>query len=96
MDHISDPKNAARGQPVDFNGLILGFSSAALYYLGHETIAGRGVGERNLDLAQQNIEILALLRQKTSGNLSTDENRLLDEILHDLHTKYARAREESR
>lgn len=73
---------------VDFSGLILGFSSAALYYLGEQPVAGRAIGERNLPLARQNIEIIAMLREKTRGNLSDDEARLIENVLHDLQIRF--------
>ena len=70
---------------VDFSGLILGFSSAALSYMGFTS----GIpGEKNLDLAKQNIDILDLLRVKTEGNLTTEEEKLLGQILQDLRQKY--------
>jgi hypothetical protein len=47
-------------------------------------------GERIEDLvgAQQIIDIIALLRDKTRGNLSRDEDTLLEAILFDLRMKY--------
>jgi Domain of unknown function (DUF1844) len=72
---------------IDFRGLILGFSGAALHYLGEAA----GVGEKsvvNLPLAQQNIEIIALLEQKTTGNLSVDEESLVRQLLIDLRMRF--------
>ena len=73
---------------VDFSGLILGFSSAALYYLGASGIEGKGPAEINLPLAKQNIRIIEMLLEKTKGNLSKEESSLLDQMLKDLHLKY--------
>ncbi len=74
---------------VDFNGLILGFSSAALHYLGHGgVIEGRQEDKINLGLAKQNIDILLLLKEKTTGNLSSQEEKLIEEVLCDLQIKY--------
>lgn len=72
---------------VEFSGLILGFCSAALSYMGfgHESIS------KNLSLAKQNIDIIRLLREKTKGNLNNDEERLINEALDDLHRKYLEA-----
>ncbi len=74
---------------VDFTGLILGFSSAALYYLGEAPIGDQPAGEKNLPLAKQNIDIIDLLRTKSKGNLEPQETKLLDQILTDLKLKYA-------
>ena len=73
---------------VDFSGLILGFSSAALYYLGESGVEGKQASEINLPLAKQNIRIIEMLLEKTKGNLSTEEKSLLDQLLKDLHLKY--------
>jgi len=72
----------------DFNSLILGLSSAALSYLGISTDDKVPSPEKNLDLAAQNIEILSMLKEKTVGNLSSEEQALLDNVLTDLRLKY--------
>jgi hypothetical protein len=78
---------------VEFSELVLGLSSAALHYLGERTgdIPPAGNSDANLALARQNIEIMRMLKQKTNGNLSPDESRLIDGVLTDLMTKYAQA-----
>jgi hypothetical protein len=76
---------------VDFQALVLGFSSAALYYMGESVVEGRGQAEKNLPLAKQNIDILLLLKNKTKGNLAPDESRLLEQALADLELKFVDA-----
>ena len=73
---------------VDFSGLILGLSSAALYYIGESDVEGKKVGEKNLPLAKQNIRIVEMLKDKTKGNLTKEEHQLVDSVLKDLHLKY--------
>ena len=73
--------------PVDFSALILGFSSAALYYLGEKVVDGKAPGEQNLMLARQNVDIIALLKDKTRGNLAAEEDRLIAQVLADLQLK---------
>ena len=72
---------------VDFSALILGFSSAALYFMGEATVEGRESGPKNLPLARQNIDIILILREKTKGNLSVDEDRLMSQLVADLQVK---------
>lgn len=72
---------------VDFSALILGFSSAALYYMGEATVEGRASGQTNLPLARQNIDIILMLRDRTRGNLTQDEDKLLAQLLADLQVK---------
>lgn len=69
---------------VDFSGLVLGFCSAALSYMG---MGPENLG-KNLTLARQNIDILSLLQEKTKGNLSDEEKKLLEDVLRDLRLRY--------
>jgi hypothetical protein len=81
----------SRANSVDFSELILGFSSAALYYLGQD-IEGQGkAGKVNVDLARQNIDIILMLKEKTKGNLKPEEESLIQQILLDLQVKVVEA-----
>jgi hypothetical protein len=73
---------------IDFSGLILGFGSAALSYLGYQPDGSEDQKLRNLTLAKQNINIIDLLKEKTRGNLSDDEKNLIEQVLADLKMKY--------
>jgi hypothetical protein len=42
----------------------------------------------NLPLAQQSIDLLALLQEKTRGNLTPEEKRFLDDLLFELRMRY--------
>ena len=72
---------------VDFRGLILGFSGAALHYLGESPATGEKP-VLNMPMAHQNIEILALLAEKTKGNLTDEEESLLRQLLIDLRMRF--------
>ena len=39
-------------------------------------------------MAKQTIDILGVLKEKTQGNLTNDEEQLIDNLLHDLRIKY--------
>lgn len=75
---------------VDFSGLILGFSSAALYYLGENTVDGK-IGNKNILLARQNVDIIRMLKEKTQGNLTKDESDLIKQLMLDLQLKILEA-----
>lgn len=49
----------------------------------------------NLDAASQVIELLAMLEEKTRGNLSAEERQLLDQVLYELRMRYVEARKGS-
>lgn len=83
LEMSSQPNNTT----VDFRGLVLGFSGAALHYLGESAIDGQQP-VLNMPMAHQNIEILALLAEKTKGNLSDEEESLLRQLLIDLRMRF--------
>ncbi len=80
---------------VDFSGLILGFSSAALYYIGHTSLEGKGAAKPNFDLARQNIRIIEILKEKTKGNLNEEEDKLINQVLLDLRNKCVKAEQDA-
>lgn len=48
----------------------------------------------DLDAASQLIEILAMLEQKTRGNLTAEERQLLEQLLFELRMRYIEARKQ--
>ena len=88
---MTDAPTGQQLETVDFRGLVFGFASAALYYLGENPIEGKEAPEKNLPLAKQNIDILEMLKEKTAGNLATDEDELLQQVLRDLMSRYVDA-----
>jgi hypothetical protein len=67
-----------------FQMLVLSLGNAALISLGE--IEGDG---KTIDVvsASHHIEVLKMIREKTEGNLSSEEKKLLDEIICDLQLK---------
>ena len=82
---------ARRALPdIDFATFILSMGSSALVHLG-EMPAPDGTSDRDLPLAKQTIDLLALLQEKTQGNLDEAEDNLLRSLLYDLRIKYVDA-----
>jgi Domain of unknown function (DUF1844) len=73
---------------VDFSTFVLSLSHSALMDLGQAPHPETGSVEKTLPLARQTIDLLAMLEDKTKGNLSGDEERLLTQILFDLRMRY--------
>jgi len=75
----------------DLRGLFIMLASSALVNLGEA--ADPATGERVLDLeqAKEAIDLLALLRVKTSGNRTDQESHLLEEMLYDLQLRFVSA-----
>jgi hypothetical protein len=73
---------------INFASFIISLSSSALFHFGKIADPATNHRERNLPLAKQTIDILGLLKEKTSGNLDREENQLLDSLLYDLRMRY--------
>ena len=84
-------------QSVTFTGFILSLATTAAVHFGD--IADPGTGEPvepNLAAAAQMIEIIALLQEKTKGNLSDPEARLVDDLLYELRMRFVQAQQSER
>ena len=97
----SEPKdstNPASEQPesiqdfkIDFSTFILSLTSSAFYHLGE--IPDPKTGKKNADLnaVKQTIDIIAMLKTKTEGNLSDEEKKLIEQLTYELQIKYVDA-----
>jgi len=78
---------------IDFPNFVLSLYTSALFHFGdlHDPASGERV--KNLPMAKQTIDILGMLKEKTSGNLDNDEQNLLDGALYELRMKYIKETE---
>jgi len=81
---------------MTFATLVFSLSSSALLHLGHAPHPESGQAKVDLPLAKQTIDLLALLQNKTRGNLEQDEEKLLEGVLYDLRMAYVRAVQEAK
>jgi hypothetical protein len=78
-----------RPQQLDFNAFVLSLGSSAFIHLGLAPDPTTGEkGKVELPLAQQSIDLLVLLQEKTRGNLTPDEKLFLDNLLFELRMRY--------
>ena len=77
--------------PIDFSTFVLSLTSSAFYHLGD--IADPQSGEKKVDLVavKQTIDILMMLKEKTTGNLKDEEYKLLEQLTYELQMKYVAA-----
>jgi hypothetical protein len=87
----AEPDAAGGAPPVDFHTFVLSLGSSALLNLGELERPGSGGPQTDLPMAKHTIDILAMLQDKTKGNLLADEQRLLDSLLYDLRLRYVEA-----
>jgi hypothetical protein len=83
----------SEGAPsIDFHTFVLSLGSSALMHLGELERPGEGAAEKDLPMAKHTIDILAMLQEKTRGNLTPDEAKLLESLLFDLRLRFVDAR----
>lgn len=86
---------SADTQPNDlFLGLVASLQASAWMQLGKIMNPLSGKVERNLDRAQETIDLLGVIQEKTRGNLHPDESRLLEQILFELRMNYVEERKQ--
>ncbi|MFH0811088.1 MAG: DUF1844 domain-containing protein [Pseudomonadota bacterium] len=78
--------------PITFATFIFSLNSSALIHLGERPDPATGDLEHDLDLARQTVDLLGMLKEKTRGNLTPEEEHLLDAILFDLRMRYIKLR----
>jgi hypothetical protein len=72
--------------PIDFSTFIVSLRASAMLHLG----GGQDGSDKRIDLAlaRQEIDLLSIMEEKTRGNLTGEEERLLSQISFDLRTRY--------
>ncbi|HXJ84222.1 MAG TPA: DUF1844 domain-containing protein [Candidatus Methylomirabilis sp.] len=90
------PTTAPGPRQLDLQGIFVMFATSALIGLGDA--ADPVTHERRFDLeqAREAIDILLMLRDKTAGNRTAHEDRLLEELVYDLQMRFVRASEAHR
>jgi hypothetical protein len=73
---------------IDFSTLVLSLSQTALVHLGDAPHPEGEEAKSDLPLARQTIDMLGMLQEKTKGNLTGSEERLLDQVLYDLRLRF--------
>jgi len=86
----SAPGNA-KNLEANFSTLVLSIGSSAAMSLGLAPNPSNGKTEKNLEVARFNIDLLRMLREKTTNNLSQDEQKFLDSVTADLQLKFVQS-----
>jgi hypothetical protein len=76
---------------VNFTSLIFSLSSSALLHLGEMPDPQSGESVLDLPLAKHAIDTIAMLKDKTKGNLSDEEQKFTETVLTDLRWRYVKA-----
>ncbi len=73
---------------IDFTTFIASLSHSALMHLGEAPPLEGHAAETNFPLARQTIDLLGVIEEKTKGNLTGEEERLLSHTLFELRTRF--------
>ena len=76
---------------INFTNFLLSLSTSALIQLGEIPDPMTKQETKELPLAKQTIDLIGMLKDKTKGNLTTEEEKLIEYILYDLRMRYVKA-----
>ena len=92
---MNEPKNegpaeesASLSEREMFLGLVQSFQSAAMQQMGKVMNPFTQKIERDMAHAKLSIEMLQMLKKRTSGNLTAQEGRFLDHVLTELRLNF--------
>jgi|SRR5688500_14551702 hypothetical protein len=95
-EDVSTQTDSSSSSSINFVAFVLSLAHTAAVHFGDipDPVSGDR-GEVNLAAAQQMIDILALLEEKTRGNLTAEERQLLEQVLFELRLRYVEASNEA-
>ena len=83
----SDPHQGS-GIPVTFASFVISLGSSSLMLMGEQLDPQQPPMPANLPQAKEIIDLLSVLEDKTTGNLTTEEQAVLRDMLYALRMKY--------
>ena len=95
------PTHQAEGKPsqnlpsMDFASFVMMLTNNVMVSLGQVPNPATQQPQVDLEQAQHTIDIIMMLREKTRGNLTDDEERFLQELLPQLQMAYVQAKQHS-
>ena len=73
---------------ASFSVLTMSVASSAAMALGLAPNPESGESTKDKNMAKFNIDLLVMLKDKTKGNLTPEEQRFLDSVINDLQLKF--------
>lgn len=87
-----DERQERRPLPsASFETLVETLATQAMLFLSRQRDPETGQPIQNLELAKHSIDLLGVLEEKTQGNLTESERKLLDTILYQIRMAYVQA-----
>ncbi len=85
-----EPSQEAPLPEIDFVSFVLSLSTSAFIQLGVVQDPVTKQSAKDLPLAKQTIDLIGMLKEKTKGNLTPEEDKLVDNVLYDLRMRYVK------
>jgi hypothetical protein len=83
------PEDEARQRPpIDFPSYLLSYYTQGLVLLGEVPNPYTNKKEEDVEAARHTVDILSMLEEKTKGNLTKEEQQLLESVLYELRMKF--------
>jgi len=77
--------------PITFSAFVVTLVQSAMVHLGEAPNPETGNKNMDLNMARHTIDVLTMLKNKTEGNRTEDETKLLDTLLYEIRTKFLTA-----
>ena len=79
-----------QSEPVTFSAFVMGLFAQVLALLGEFPNPETNTITVNIDAARQTIDILSVLQEKTKGNLTPDEEQMMEDVVHSLKLAFVK------
>ena len=94
------PEGAAKGAgglpPASFETLVSTMATQALFAMGAIPDPRTGQRMQHMELARHHIDMLTVLEEKTKGNLTDDETKMLTGTTYELRSRYIQLSSDAR
>ena len=81
---------------ISFTAFVMSLATTAAVHFGDVSDPVTGTTQANLPAAAQMIDILAMMQEKTKGNLSAEESDLIENLLYELRMRFVEANQNER
>lgn len=95
-ERMASETQRARGGPsapmpeMDFTTFVISLARSTMMHLEGQELPD-GSRRKDVEMARQSIDILAMLQDKTTGNLTEEEGKLLEQVLYELRMVFVSA-----
>lgn len=78
---------------ISFTSFIVSLATGAAMHMGDIPDPSGGQPPKDLAAASEMIDLLVLLKEKTTGNLTPEEAQVLDQVLYELQMRFVQLKE---